>query len=262
MTYGDGYPMSAIISNIWRYPVKGLSLESLPHVDVKVGDAIPGDRRFALTLASTLFDAASPHWLPKNSFLMLMKNEKLAALETIFDAGSNDLKILRGGKQVARGKLTDPVGRAMVEDFFSAYMKGDAHGKPRLVEAKGDSIFTDQKSKLISLINLASVRDLERVAGTFIDPIRFRGNVMIDGIEPWSEFTWLGKDVSCGSAVFNIKERTGRCAAINVNTETGMRDQNLVKALQNGFGHTDMGIFANVTKAGTFATGDTVNVTD
>jgi hypothetical protein len=254
--------MSVIISNICRYPVKGLSQQQLPAADVQEDGAIPGDRRFALALSSTRFDATSPHWLPKSSFLMLMKNEKLAALETVFDEASNDLKILRGGKQVTRGKLTDPVGRAMIEDFFSAFMKEQAHGKPRIVECKGETIFSDQKRKLISIINLASVRDLERVVGESVDATRFRGNIMIDGIEPWAEFNWIGKDLSCGSAGFNITERIERCAAVNVDPNTGTRDQNLLKALQQGFGHIDMGIFATVTKAGTFAVGDTLNVTD
>ena len=262
MTYGNGCMMSATISTICRFPVKSLSSEQLPSATLEVGGTIPGDRRFALALASTRFDGTSPHWQHKSSFLILMKNEKLAALETVFDPATDDLKVLRGGKQVARGKLTDPVGRAMIEDFFSAYMKDEAHGKPRLVEARGDSIFTDQKTKLISIINLASVRDLERVTGTAIDATRFRGNIMIDGIEAWSEFGWLGKDITCGSATFKIKDRIERCAAINVNPTTGARDQNLVKALQVGFGHIDMGIFATVTKAGSFATDDSLNLRD
>ena len=262
MTYGNGCMMSATISTICRFPVKSLSPEQLPSATLEVGGTIPGDRRFALALASTRFDGTSPHWQHKSSFLILMKNEKLAALETVFDPATDDLKVLRGGKQVARGKLTDPVGRAMIEDFFSAYMKNEAHGKPRLVETQGDGIFTNQKTKLISIINLASLRDLERVSGTTIDATRFRGNIMIDGIEAWSEFGWLGKDITCGSATFKIKDRIERCAAINVNPTTGARDQNLVKALQVGFGHIDMGIFATVTKAGSFATDDSLNLRD
>lgn len=254
--------MSAEISLICRYPVKGLSPDQISDASVEAGGALPGDRRFALALGSTLFDAATPHWLPKTSFLALMKNEKLAALETKFDPDTGYLEILRGGKQVARGKITDPIGKAIIEDFFSAFLSNETRGKPRLVQSKGESIFTDQKKKVLSIINLASVRDLERVTGKAVDPMRFRGNIYIDGIDPWSEFNWVGHDVSCGSAGFNIKERTERCAAINVNPETGERDMNLVKTLQTGFGHTDLGVFAMVTKDGAFAVGDSLNLTE
>ncbi|MBL6931348.1 MAG: MOSC domain-containing protein [Rhodospirillales bacterium] len=248
--------MKAQISKISRYPVKGLSPQTLSESAVDAGGAIPGDRRFALALGSTLFDGTSPHWLPKTSFLALMKNEKLAALETVFDDQSDDLQILRNGKQVAHGKLSDPIGRAVIEDFFSAYMRDETRGKPRLVESIDGSIFTDQKRKVISVINLASVRDLERVVGTPIDPFRFRANIYIDGIDPWAEFNWIDKGVVCGSAGLIIKERTERCTAINVDPQTGERNMNLLKTLQGAFGHVDLGVFAMVSQAGSFAIGD------
>lgn len=250
--------MKAEIIKIVRYPVKGLGPELLSTSHVEPGGALAGDRRFALALGSTHFDGASPHWLPKSSFLALVKNEKMAALETVFDGDTDTLQVLRRGKQVSRGKLTDPVGRALIEDFFSAYMKEESRGKPRLVEARGETIFTDQKRKMISIVNLASIRDLERVAGKPIDPTRFRANVYIDGLEPWDEFNWVGHEVSCGSARFAITERTERCAAVNVDPESGERDMNLLKSLQYGFDHTDMGVFAMVLDGGEFSVGDTL----
>ena len=262
IAYNDCWAMKAEISTIYRYPVKGLSPEILTAAKVDVGGALPRDRGFALALGSTRFDGATPHWLPKSSFLALVKNEKLAALETVFDDESGDLQILRGGKQVAHGKLTDPIGRAVIEDFFSAYMHDESRGKPRLVEAKGETIFTDQKKKVLSIINLASIRDLERVVGKSIDPVRFRGNIYIDGVDPWSDFNWVDKDVQCGSAGLHITERIGRCAAINVDPVTGERNMNLVKSLQEGFSHRDLGIFATVSQAGSFTPGDTLKVID
>ena len=262
MTYIQYLAMKAEVTKIYRYPVKGLDPDPLTVASVDIGGALTGDRRFALALGSTLFDAASPHWLPKTSFLTLMKNERLAALKTVFDEQSDDLQILRNGKQVAHGKLTDPIGRAVIEDFFSAYLRDESRGKPRLVESKGETIFTDQKKKVLSVINLASVRDLERVVGKPIDPIRFRGNIYIDGIDPWSEFNWIGKDAQCGSAGMNIRERIERCAAINVDPQTGVRDMNLVKTLHEGFGHSDLGVFATVTQAGSFAPGDSLTLQD
>lgn len=244
------------VRHIYRYPVKGMSPESINSFHADVAGAIPGDRRFALALGSTHFDASAPHWLPKTSFLALFRNEKLATLTTKFNEDSGELTILREDKQVAHGKITDPVGKAIIEDFMAAYLREQTRGRPRLVESKGDSIFTDQKKKMLSLINLASVKDLERVAGRPIDPLRFRGNIYMDGLEPWAEFKWIGQDLRCGTAHFTITERTERCAAINVNPATGEKDINLVNALKDGFGHTDMGVFATVTVAGPVSVGD------
>ena len=248
--------MVAEITNICRYPVKGLSPEFLSEVTLESGGAVNNDRRFALALGSTLFEANTPHWLPKTNFLALVRNEKLAKLETIFDDETNTLQILQGGKEVVRAKLTDRVGRTILEDFFSDYLKDETKGKLRLVEAKGKTIFTDQKRKLISIINLASVRDLEQVVGKPVDPIRFRANIYINGTSPWSEFNWVEKVMSCGDLIIEVKERIDRCAAINVDPQTGDRDMNLVNLLQRNFGHIDMGVFAEVKKGGHIAIGN------
>ncbi len=250
--------MSATISSIYRYPVKGLSPQSLERADLAPGRILAGDRRFALALASTRFDGQAPEWQAKSAFLTLLKHDKLAALETVFNDAGTELTIRRNGKQVARGNLAEPLGRAMIEDFFTAYLGGNTHGKPRLVDAGADVTFTDQKDKLVSIINLASIRDLERITGAELDPVRFRANIYIDGIEPWCEFQWIGGDVAVGGAILSVREKIGRCVAINVNPENGTRDQNLVKALRRGFGHTDMGIFATVTQGGEIAVGAAV----
>ena len=254
--------MKATISRICRYPVKGLSPDDMTAASLVPAEALANDRRFALALGSTRFDGGSPHWLPKSSFLELMKNEKLATLDTRYDDATDELVIFRDGKQVKRGKLTDPMGRALIEDFFSAYMKEETRGQPHVVEAKGDVTFSDVNSKVLSIINLASVHDLERVAGIELDPIRFRGNIYIEGLEPWAEFQWLGKKIGAGDAILKVTKRIDRCAAINVDPATGARGINLLKDLKRGFGHIDMGVYAVVEEGGSISVGDTIGVID
>jgi len=248
--------MVAKILKICRYSVKGLSPEYLSEATLESGGAFNNDRRFALALGSTQFNANTPHWLPKTRFLALVRNEKLATLETIFDDETDTLQVLRDGAELARGRLTDAVDCAKLEDFFTNYMKDEAQGKIRLVEAKGKTIFTDQKRKLISIVNLASVRDFERVVGKQIDPIRFRANVYIDHIGPWSEFDLVGKELSCGELTIEVSERIERCSAINVDPQTGERDINMINFLQKNFGHIEMGVFAKVKKGGHISIGD------
>jgi uncharacterized protein YcbX len=71
-------PMSAQITSLYRYPVKGLTPEPLPHVDLAVGQTFPADRRYAIENGPSGFDPKAPTWLPKPHFLMLMRNERLA----------------------------------------------------------------------------------------------------------------------------------------------------------------------------------------
>ena len=37
------------------------------------------------------------------------------------------------------------------------------------------------------LINLATVRDVERIVGAPVDPLRFRANLYFEGAEAWAE---------------------------------------------------------------------------
>ena len=48
------------IAQIFRYPVKGLSPEPMPKVELKPGGCIPMDRAFALAHGSTEFDPMKP----------------------------------------------------------------------------------------------------------------------------------------------------------------------------------------------------------
>src|SRR5271163_3931819 len=96
---------SAEIAGLYRYPVKGLSPQPLENVALAVGQTLPFDRRYAIENGPSGFDPASPSWMPKSVFLMLMRNERLAALRTHFEDDTGLLTIRRDGKIVARGNL-------------------------------------------------------------------------------------------------------------------------------------------------------------
>ena len=254
--------MTITVAKIYRYPVKGLSPEIMESVILGEGLALPGDRRFAMTLGTTPTDGPTIGWREKTFFLMLMRNEKLAKLKTAFDPEGGILVIERGGKPVAKGNITTPVGRAMIEEFFADYMGDEARGRPKLVEAEPARTLSDHRNAVVSFINPASVKDLERVTGAAIDPLRFRGNVYLDGLEPWQEFQWLDRKISLGGATLTVTARIDRCAATSVDPQTGERDLNLVKDLQRGFGHIDMGVYATVTTGGDIATSDSLTLAE
>src|ERR1700709_1148003 len=87
----------AEITNIYRYPVKGLSPEPLPRVALAAGRTLPADRRYAIENGPSGFDPAAPKWMSKAYFLMLMRDEWLAGLRTHFDDESHVLTIRRNG---------------------------------------------------------------------------------------------------------------------------------------------------------------------
>ncbi len=251
--------MAIELQRICRYPVKGLSPDALDSVTLAPGEGLPDDRRYALAHGADRYESGRSGWLPKRHFLNLMSNERLAALDTRYEPDSGILTILRNGRQVARGNITQQIGRDLIDQFFAAFMRGQSVRSPRLVESPG-VMFSDVKAKVVSIINLDSVRDLERVTRRPVDPIRFRGNLMIAGARPWQELDWVGKEIGIGAATLDVVEPIGRCAATNVDPSSGERDMNIPKTLTSGFGHHHCGVYARVVAGGTVAPGDPVTI--
>lgn len=247
--------MTIKIEAIHRYPVKGLTPEPLPRVRLEAGKTLPWDRAFAIENGAGRFDPDAPRHLPKISFLMLMRDERLASLHTSFDDASGMLTIQRDGKQVARGDLSTPLGRKMIEQFFAAYMKSELRGAPRIVSSEGHS-FSDVPSKCLHIVNLASVRELERLTGRSLDPLRFRANLHIDGVPAWKELEWLDKSLAIGDVRLSVFARTQRCEATNVHPGTAKRDMAIPAVLSRSLGHSDFGIYAKVAVGGEIAVGD------
>ncbi len=246
------------IAQIYRYPVKGLSPEALPKTEVSPGRCIPMDRAFALAHGSTRFDAADPKFLAKSKFLMLARNERLAALRSRYHDETQELVIERDGKQIARGRLDQPVGRQMIEQFFAAYLGNEVRGSPKLLRAAGHT-FSDVPRQCLSAINISSLRELERVMKVSLDPLRFRANLYFDTGVPWQEFDWCDSELQIGdNVVVRAISRIVRCPATNVNLETATRDVNIPLQLQQAFGHADMGIYLEVVNGGTIRLGDAV----
>jgi uncharacterized protein YcbX len=76
---------TATVRAIYRYPIKGLSPQTLEQTRLTPGQTIPADRLYAIENGPIGFDQAAPAYFPKQRFLMLMRNERLAALRTEFD---------------------------------------------------------------------------------------------------------------------------------------------------------------------------------
>jgi uncharacterized protein YcbX len=247
------------VSAIYRYPVKGFSSEFLQQTELKEGDCIPYDRAFAIENGPGRFDSLEPRHLPKINFLMLMRDERMATLRTTFDEQTSTLTIFREGHQVARGQLSMPIGRQLIEQFLSSYFAQELRGAPRIVSAPGHS-FSDVPMKCLHIVNLASVRELERATGRRIDPLRFRANLYVEGLAPWQEFEWPGKELQIGAATLTPSMRTERCDATNVDPESGKRDMSIPNILRRQWGHSDFGIYASVSTTGRIAQNDAVSL--
>jgi uncharacterized protein len=256
--------MNAAIAAIYRYPVKGLSPEAMDRVALSEGECLPQDRRFAVALGTTAFDPQRPNWLPKTSFVMLMRDESLARLATRFDAETGLLSIALKGQPLIAEPIGEPEGARRIAAFLDEFLAGTVRGPLRVVEAPGHA-FADARrkpgaatDKYVSLINLASIRALEAAIGAAVDPLRFRANLYFDGVSAWRELDWLGGLIGIGGARLRVITAITRCAATEVNPLTAERDLDIVAALDRHFGHNLMGVYAEVESGGDIAIGDTL----
>jgi uncharacterized protein len=243
------------IQAIYRYPVKGLSPERLDRTRLSPGQTVPADRLYAIENGPSGFDPAAPGYLPKARFLMLMKNERLAFLRTRFDDATHMLTIEADGREAARGELRTPEGRAAIEQFFAGFCSDELRGPPKVLYANGHS-FSDVAKKVVSIINLASVAALETAVGAPVHPLRFRGNIYVAGWPAWHEFDLLGQEVAVGGTRLKIVKRIVRCAATNVDPDTGIRDLAIPNTLMQTCGHADCGVYGEVIAPGEIATGE------
>lgn len=252
---------TARIEALYRYPVKGLTPEPLESVELKPLQTLPFDRAYAIENGPGPFDPANPRHLQKVHFVMLMRNEELATVRSAFDEATETLVISKSGVEVARGDLRTEAGRVVIEQAISRIVTSGLRGRPKVVVSPGHS-FSDVAAKCVHLVNRQSLTALEGLLGAPIDARRFRPNLVLDGLGAWQELDLVGKKLRTGGATLEIFKRTERCAATNVDPETGVRDLKIPSFLSKTLGHTDFGVYARIVDGGRIHVGDTLEVTD
>jgi len=245
------------IEHLYRYPVKGLSAEALEMIEATVGQALPWDRAFALAQGDAPFDPEAPIWLKKTNFMCLMANARIAALKSHFDPATGILSIRApDGAEIANTAMT-PAGRERLGAWLSAFLGEEARGTPRLHHVPG-FVFGDQKVPVVTLINLASLADLEAKVGAPRHRLRFRANIYFSSTSPWGENDWVGRELLVGGARLKVVNRTVRCPATEVNPATAERDARPMHELRAHYNHMDLGVHAEVLEGGRIATGDAI----
>ncbi|MCF3947926.1 MOSC domain-containing protein [Acidiphilium iwatense] len=247
------------IDSIYRYPVKGLTPENLATAQLRPGRAIEWDRAFALAQGDCGFDESAAAWRSKTEFLCLARNPDAALLASRFDETAHLLTLTAPDGATIDASPFEPEGRTALAAFIATALPRAMRGTPRFVYAENHS-FCDNKTQVVSLIGLPSLRALEEAAGAPRQPLRFRASLYLAGLDPWEEFTWLNRTIAIGGTKLRATARIARCAATCVNPETRRRDANPVKELMTNFGHVDCGIYATVIEGGPIAPGDAVRL--
>ena len=251
--------MTGRIASLWRHPVKGFTPERLAEATLTAGGFFPCDRIYAVEDGPSGFDPAAPAWITKQKFTVLAKIAEVARARTAYDEASGVLTVSAEGREPLRASLTDAEGREAFAAWLSEFLGDEASGPLKVVAAPGHR-FTDHPRGQVSIVNLASVRDLEARVGRPVDPLRFRANLYVEGWPAWIENEAKERQVRLGPVTARVFSSIVRCAATHVDPTTGERDMDLVAALHTHYGHMLCGIYLSILEGGRIAEGDAAEI--
>lgn len=250
--------MKGRIASLWRHPMKGLTPEPLDEAALTAGDYFPHDRLFAVEVGPSGFDPDNPQFISKMRFAVLARFPELARVKTQLNDETGRLSVGdEHGFGVETG-LEDEDGRAALARYLQAFLGAEADAPLKVLVGPGGHRFTDNKQDgFVSAINLASIRAIEQAIGEAIDPRRFRANVYYDAGEPWIEDGLArGDQMAAGGARLKVMKPITRCIATHANPDTGARDIDMLKAMQDNFGRANLGNYFSVSEGGRIALGD------
>ncbi|PWK55890.1 MOSC domain-containing protein [Roseicyclus mahoneyensis] len=240
------------LAQIWRHPIKGIGAESLEHVGLQVDRPLPLDRAWAVLEEG---GEAADGWRPCRNFLRGAKGPSLMAVTARVEGEAIHLS------HPDRPDITITPGTAEAAPALFAWLRPiyptDRRGPATLVKAPPAGM-SDAPFASVAVLNMSSLRALSQKLGQSLDPRRFRGNLWLEGLAPWEEFDLLSKRLRIAGAELDVIEPIGRCRATEANPETGKRDANTLAALEDGWGHTQFGVYAMVRRAGRVTVGDEV----
>ncbi|MGI9351907.1 MAG: MOSC domain-containing protein [Rhizobiaceae bacterium] len=242
-----------ILEEIYRFPFKGFPGQKLEKTVIEDGKGIPGDRRFAVTNGTV----DTGEWMPARSFFINAVVDGMSKFGMENDGNKFSLKNIDGNKLEIL--LDDPESLADANEKIARFMAPvgvrEDLPTPQIIERTGKTANWDYVDTPISIINAETVKIIAASISVELDPLRFRGNLIISGLPAWEEFSWMGKRIRVGDAELEVHRPIDRCPTPGVNPETGERDVEVTPGIQNHFGHIYCGMYAKVVKTGDIAKG-------
>ena len=255
--------MNCFISSIHYYPVKSLSFSSVQKSIIKKDFGIIYDRIFSFTRNINYKKAKLIEKFPKerklNYFLTLKNSPVLNKYKFHYD--KNELKLNQDNIMILSISTED-------ENKFYIYCKKLIELEKSLSKSLYllknekypffDTTHSSKISNTISLINLNSIKDLEKKINKVIEPSRFRGNLYISDIDAWEERNWINSIIRINKIHFKVVKHIARCSATNLQPNSDNITINLPRAIKKHYNHIDMGVYLSPLDDGEINIGDNI----
>jgi uncharacterized protein YcbX len=259
--------MSATISSINYCPVKSVSFQTIKNCEIRKNVGIVGDRIFAFAKDLDLDQAKLFEKNPNerkgkwNKVLTLKNSPALNKYNFVF----KDEKLTLTLKD--REILTIDINQLSEREKLSNKIieLEDSLRQPIVLMKNNDLPFFDTSiSKKVdfvnsvSLLNTQSINDFQKKIGKKIETSIFRGNICINGMEPWKEREWIGKIIKINGTSFKVEKNIPRCVAINLKPQTDDNSFNLLQSLKKTYDHFEMGIYLTALEDGKLKVGSKI----
>ena len=259
--------MRATISSINYCPVKSVSFQTLKKCQIKKNIGIIGDRIFAfakdLDLDQVkLFEESPDERKGKWSKVLTLKNSpSLNKYNFLFN--DQKLTLTLKNKEILTININQLSERQALSKKITELE--DSLKQPIvLMNNKEFPFFDTSISKKVdfvnsvSLLNIQSINDFQKKIDKKIETSIFRGNICIDGIEPWKEREWIGKIIKINGVCFKVEKNIPRCVAINLKPKTDDNSFNLLQSLKKTYNHFEMGIYLTALEDGKVEVGNKI----
>jgi uncharacterized protein YcbX len=227
---------------LYRYPLKGFTPERCTALTVLPEGRVAGDRVLALRFADA--PVADDRWCRKYEGVVLANTPGLARLKTRYDHERGRLHITLDGRVLVDEAIEGAGRRRIVEvltDYVLALDENPLKGHPARLPLKlvGDGVTPRYQDNEAGQVTLHSRETLASAAAALGDPglsdQRFRHNIVIEGVAPWAELSWLGRCLRIGAVELEAVKLKTRCLATHANPLTGDRDCMVMQGLMDHF---------------------------
>ena len=230
------------VAALYRYPVKGFTPEPVEHLTVLPGGRAAGDRVLNFRFADA--PVADTAWCRKYHGVVLANTPGLARLNVGFDERGQQLTICAENRVLADASL-DEAGRRRLADAITGYVlsldDNPLRGQPGRLPLKlvGDGTTPNYQDNEAGQVTLQSRESLVSAGAALgdahLDGLRFRHNIVIDGVAAWEEQSWVGGRLRVGDVAFEAVAPKVRCLATHANPVTGEHELQVMQLLMKMF---------------------------
>ena len=250
------------IKNLYFSPVKSLSFNNVDTLEIIKNIGIKNDRIFAFSNNLNFKDIE----LIKNNplkreiykFLSLKKYPELNEYNFLFE---NNFLILEFENKIILKTDINNQHEVKILCIKLEDMLPNINNINLLKDSK-NPFFDTMPNKSISLINLNSIKDFEKLSNYQVEHERFRGNIYVEDLDKWEERKLVGKVLSINDIKFKVIKEIPRCSATNIKPKTSDINLNIPFNLKKIYNHINLGIYLDPLNNGKINKRDLIKINE